>query len=70
MARKVEKGSRVLLAGTVTRIGEDGMISVRLRGIATPVTLYVDDIEEVGPAEKDKPQRRPRNFYDNPEREE
>lgn len=46
------------------------MISVRLRGIATPVTLYVDDIEEVGPAEKEKPQRRPSKFYDNPEREE
>lgn len=66
MSRKVEKGARVLLSGTVTRIGEDGMISVRLRGIATPVTLYVDDIEEIRPAEKEKPQRRPRNFYDKP----
>lgn len=46
------------------------MISVRLRGIATPVTLYVDDIEDIRPAEKERPQRRPPKFYDNPEREE
>lgn len=63
---KISKGSRVLLAGTVTRVGEDGMVSVKLRGYHTPVTLYGEDIEEVRPPEKERAQRPRKDFYDKP----
>jgi preprotein translocase subunit YajC len=56
---KIEKGSRVLLAGTVTRVGEDGMVSVKLRGYDYPITLHEKYLGEVIPPEKAKPKRKP-----------
>jgi preprotein translocase subunit YajC len=51
---KISKGSRVLLAGTVTRVGEDGMISVKLDGLSYPVTLNEKYIAEVLPPKNPK----------------
>lgn len=68
MARKIEKGDRVLVEAKVSRVWGDGKVSMYLPGCDTPVTIHQDDVHEVIKAPKE-PFRRPRKFYDNPDRE-
>jgi preprotein translocase subunit YajC len=41
LAEKIKPGDPVLLTGRVTRV-EDGMVTVKVEGYATPVTLRVE----------------------------
>lgn len=63
--RKIALGDTVKLTGHVTRVGEDGLISVRLDGYAHPVSLYEEDIADVIPAKEPK---RKKPLVDNPDR--
>ncbi|QWY83215.1 hypothetical protein [Rhizobium phage RHph_X2_25] len=67
MARKIEKGDHVKLSGEITRVGEDGWVTVHLHGYEYPITIHEDDIEEVIPGPKE-PRPRFKKMYDNPPR--
>lgn len=66
MARKIEKGDRVKVSGEVTRVGDDDCVTIYIRGYSYPITLPARVLEDVKPAPKEPPQRRPKNFYDKP----
>lgn len=67
MARQIEKGDTVKLAGKVARRWDNGQVTVHLRGLDYPVTLHEDDIEEIiaqPPEPKTSNRRKP--LYDKP----
>ncbi|PDT86524.1 hypothetical protein [Sinorhizobium sp. BJ1] len=64
MPKKIEKGSRVTLSAEVTRVGDDGMVTVHVRGYHTPITLPEKYLSDIQPAPKEKPVGGRRKFYD------
>lgn len=70
MVRKVSEGDRIKIEGQVSRVWPDGRVSIWLRSLGYPITVHPDVLAEITPGPKEKPQRRPPKFYDNPEREE
>lgn len=70
MVRKVSEGDRIKIEGQVSKVWPDGRVSIWLRSLDYPITVHPDVLAEITPGPKEKPQRRPSKFYDNPEREE
>jgi hypothetical protein len=67
MARKIERGDAVKLAGKVDKIWPNGLVTVHLRGYDYPVTLHADVIAEIIQGPPEKPVGGKRKFYDKPD---
>jgi hypothetical protein len=66
MARKITKGDHVKLSGEVTRVGEDGWVTVHIYGFGYPVTLHENYLDEVTPGPKE-PKPKFKKIYDKPD---
>ena len=56
---KVKPGDTVKISCSVTRVGDDGMISLRPYGFPYPITIHEDDIDEIVKEPKVRNRRKP-----------
>jgi hypothetical protein len=64
MARKIEVGDTVTLKWKVSRVWDDGRISLRFPTLPDPITIRAEEVDEVIPQRPEKPVGGRRKFYD------
>jgi preprotein translocase subunit YajC len=62
---KLTEGDTVGLTGEVTRINDDGAVTVRLHGFGTPITLRAEHLSLV--AKKGPNSKRRKPLFDKPD---